>query len=176
MVKFLRYCIYFILFFLAFLFFLPKENLYFALEKELKTEAVVIYDESIHERLFGVEIEHAFLNAQSIDIAEIQEIDILLLGLYNSVELQGILLSEISANFFPKKIEKVTLRYSIMHPLSLSIQASGEFGVIDGRYSLENKMLTVKLQPSKLLLKSYRRTLRFFKKSKDGEYIYEKTL
>jgi hypothetical protein len=85
-------------------------------------------------------------------------------------------LSSIVEAYLPSKIKLVTIEYSLLHPLSVKIHSLGDFGDLNARFDLVELKLNATLKPSKLLLEKYSSSLRFFKKSQDGEYVYEKAI
>jgi len=176
MVKIYKFFSYALFFFVMLIVFLPKENLYFALEKELKKENIIIYNETIEEGLFSLDLDESIINFQKIDIAKVDSINFNIYGLYNSLEATNIRLFTFSKNFLPSKISSLKLQYSVLDPLVITIYSKGDFGVLDGRYDFIKKLLQIKVIPSKKMLKEYKNTLRFLKKSQNGEYIYEQTL
>jgi len=176
MVRFIKFLAYTLFFIMSVLIFLPKENLYFLLEKELAKQDIFISNETISTGLFSIELEDAVVTYEGIEVAKIIRSDFELFLLYDKVELKEIELSSLISNYWPSKIENVVVTYSVIDPVNIHAVAEGTFGQIVAEYSLEDSRVSVVLKPSKLIFKKYRSTLRYFKKSKDGEYTYEKSL
>jgi len=156
--------------------FLPKENLYFAVEKELKKDGVILYSETIQEDPFSLDIQGSIVNFQTIDIAKVAHIEIGLYGFYNTFDAQDIQLYTFSKNFLPSKIKYLRATYLLFDPLHIKIMAEGEFGILEGQYNIKEHLLKVTIQPSKKMLQEYQNSLGLLKKLKNGEYSYETTL
>jgi len=176
MVRKLAIFIGFVLFFLlALMYFTPKENIYFALEHELKKYDVVISNEKIDDSGFTLNLSAAEIFFKSIKSADIKEINIKIFGLYNSISIQDIQLSQTASSFLPLNIQKVTITHSIFNPLNINIYELGDDGEIEGSFNLVEMALHIIFEPSELMLKKYKNSMREFKKSEDGSYSYDKT-
>jgi len=176
MVKIARYLAYMLFFILSFLIFLPKENLYFLLEKELSKKEVFISDEVVTTSVFSLEVDSALVSYEGIEVAKIKKTKFDLYLFYNAIELNDIELSSLVSNYWPSKVQSAVVSYSVLNPLEVTAVARGSFGEIKAHYLLKESKVKVVLKPSKLILSKYRSSLRYFKKSKDGEYSYEKSL
>jgi hypothetical protein len=172
-IKFLSYT----LFFLGMItFFTPKENLYFLLEKQLSKYDLVISDEQLTPQLFSLDINNATIYFKEIELAEVQGITMKPFGVYNLIEFHNLKLSTMSKNFLPPKVETIQLKYTLLQPLYITIDAIGDFGAVTLRYAIKEKKITATLKPSKVMLQRYRSSLRKFKKNKNGEYTYATSL
>jgi len=171
--KFFAYLLFFIMMLLV---FIPKENLFYLLEKELAKEELYISNERLKEELFTLKIQNASLSYKGIAFADVQEIESVFLFFYNEVSFKDMKLSSLLANYWPQKVQTGKISYSVLNPLDLQAVAKGDFGEIHAKYSLQKRVLKVFLTPSKLMLQKYRNSLRYFKKLKTGEYSYEKSL
>jgi len=172
LLKFLGFSLFFILALMA---FIPKASVYFLLEKELKNFEVVISKESLQENLFSLDITNLEVSAKGIDSALVQEAEVTLLLLSNTIELHNIKLSSLVESYLPSKIEYFQVNYSVLNPLNVTAVGHGGFGEAKASFDLSSRALEVRLKPSKKMLSSYRSSLRKFKKSDKGEYVYAKT-
>ena len=176
MVKKLSIFFGFVLFFLlALMYFTPKENIYFALESELEKYDIIISNEKINDSGFTLKLSDAEIFFKSIKSADIKEIDIKIFGIYNSLSMSDIKLSSAASSFLPLNIEKVTITHSIFNPLNINIYELGDDGEVEGSFNLVDMALHIIFHPSELMLKEYKNSMREFKKSEDGEYVYDKT-
>ena len=166
---------YVLFFLLALMYFAPKENIYFALENELKKHDVIISNEKINDSGFTLELNDAEIFFKSIKSAEIKAIDIKIFGVYNSLTLEGIKLSEAASSFLPLNVERVSITHSIFNPLNISIYELGENGEIEGSFNVMEMALRILFNPSELMLQEYKNSMNKFKKSEDGSYGYDKT-
>jgi len=166
--------LFYTLFFLAMLlFFTPKENLYYFGEEQLKPLGVVIgYEEAI-DHGFSLEITDAKLYVQKIKSANIASTTIRVFGVYNSVDVENIVLDSTFEQFFPPLVNHVSLHQSIFSPQQVIAEAVGDFGEAHATVNLLDRNVSVIVKPSKLMLSRYRNTLRQLKKTKEGDYRYE---
>jgi hypothetical protein len=167
---------YFLVFLFALILFTPKQSVYYFAEAQLKPLSVIVSNESLQDNLFSLDIDNAKVYGQNIEAASVEKTKVIILGIYNSIEISNIQLASFMNSFFPKNIEHISIHYSIINPLSVNIFADGEFGVVDGELSLFDQNVSLVLKPSKLMLSNYKTTLREFKKQSNGEYTYAKAL
>jgi len=171
--KFFAYLLFFIF---ALMLFMPKESLYYLAEEQLKEFSVVITDESLVDSFISLEVKTLDLSLKGVESAYADSLSFTLLGLYNSVSVEEIKLSSVVEVYLPSKIKTLNVEYSIFHPLSIRANSIGEFGEVKAEFDLVDLSLNAHLKPSKLMLKKYKNSLRFFKKSKEGEYLYAKNI
>ena len=172
MVKIVRFFAYILFFILALIYFMPKESIYFFAEKELQKYHVVIDNESIKDKGFSLELSHLNVYVESIQSAKIENLDVLFFGIYNEIEADNIELSTAVASMLPTKIESVNIKYSIVNPLNVTLNAVGAFGTLHGVANLKERKITAELKPSSLMKRKYRSALYNFKKQANGEYEY----
>jgi len=172
MAKFFVYMSFFLFVLVA---FSPKSSVYYFAEQELKKFGVVISDEKLDERLSSLNIQNLDISAKEIETALIQEADITLLLVYNSVNLTNIKLSSLVESYLPSKIDSLNITYTLFNPLYITADGVGEFGEVSAEVSIVDRNASVVLKPSKKMFTEYQKSLRMFKKSEDGEYVYAKT-
>ena len=165
---------YVVFFLLALMYFSPKVNLYYFLEKKLSEKSVIIDDEQVVDNGFSLSIKNAKINIKSIQSATVQEVNVKVFGLYNAVSLENIKLSSVAASMIPTDVASVNIRYTIFNPLNITADAVGGFGEAEITFSILDMALHLDLIPSKKMLSSHRSTLRSLKKSKEGDYSYDK--
>jgi len=173
--KFSKFLAFSLFFFIALILFMPKENFYFLLEKELQKFDVVVSEERLQERSLSLEIENLHITAKEVDSAVIERADVMLLGFYNSIFFEGIELSSIVSVYLPPKLESVKVKYSILNPFIVYVDAHGEFGEAQLHFSLLESQLQASVKPSKKMLKEYKKSMRMLQKDENGEYSYAKT-
>ncbi len=111
-----------IVFCISTLYFLPKQNLYYAAEKALKKYDLVISDEDFISTPLGFKLEHASLYVKGVNIASLETVNISLNGLNASSKEMGYAYTQIDAanksiivNFEPTKTfikkYKIALKY-----------------------------------------------------------------
>ena len=172
MAKFFAYTLFFIFALVA---FSPKSSIYYFGEQNLKKFGVVISNETLNENLLSLNIQNLDISAKEIDTAIIKEADITLLLVYNAVSLRDIELSSLVESYLPSKIDSLDIKHTIINPLNISAEGFGKFGEASANISLKERSVEVTLKPSKKMFSKYKKTLKMFKKSEDGEYVYAKT-
>ena len=173
MKKIALFFLYVALFFMALLFFTPKENLYYYAEEQLKPLGVVVGYEEVRDHGFSLEVQHAKLYVKKIKTANIGSLVLKPYFLYNTLHIEKVVLDKTFEQFFPPLIEHIDITQSIIAPLQLHAEAIGDFGEATASINLLERNVSVVLKPSKIMLSHYRNTLRQLKKSKEGTYHYE---
>lgn len=173
MTKFLGYSLFFIL---ALMYFTPKVSVYYFLETMLIPHAVAINSESVVDNAFTLSVNHADISVQSIESANIAEINVKIFALYNRVEFKDITLSATSQAFVPRHVESANISYTLLNPLNVVAKINGAFGEADVKFNLIEKALHLKVKPSDLMLKEYKSTLQNMSKNENGEYVYDKNI
>ena len=172
MVKIGKFFAYLLFFIIALMYFMPKKSIYYFAEKELQKQGVVIAHEAVKDTGFSLELRHLDIYVRSIESASVKELDISLFGIYNGVSMQDIELSSTLSSMLPTEIKKVTLLYTLLHPLTVELSAVGAFGTLHADVNLKERKMSAVLQPSDIMKRKYRQALRNFKKQANGEYEY----
>lgn len=170
--KFLAFSLFFIL---AVMYFTPKVSVYYFAEEMLKEYGIIISKEEAVDNGLTLTLSHGIVSFKGIDSATLDELNIKLFGVYNSLDVNGVLLSSTAAAFVPLKIEHIEASYSVINPLYAIASAEGEFGSAELEFSILDNSIHLLLKPSKLMLQKYKSTLRNLKKNEEGEYVYDKT-
>ena len=176
MVKISKFLAYLLFFLLMSIVFFPKTNLFYLVEKELAPEKIYISNEKIESRPFGLDLREASLSYEGVQSMKVKKIEFLFLLFYNSANIEDIKLSSIIVNYWPQHIQSCKVEYMLFTPLMIKAIAKGDFGNLRAELALKTKHLKIFLKPSKIMLQRYKKTLHYFKKLENGEYLYEKTL
>lgn len=167
--------LYVALFFLALLYFLPKEHLYYLLQQELKEQKITLTQKSLQEKSFGLALENLTVSYEGVPVATIKHLDCTLFVFYNNLKAEGVTLSALTSSYLPPKLSYINANYSIVHPLNIDIEAKGAFGFLHVTMNVLEKRISAQLKPSHILQSNYRRSLRYLKREKNGEYSYAKS-
>jgi len=170
--KLLLFLAYSTFFIVALMAFFPKENIYFLLEKELKNFDVVISKEHVDSSLLSLNLQNLEITTKGIESALIDEASVTLLVFSNSIKLGNIKLSSLVEAYLPSRIDELEVTYTVFDPLHLNAVGMGAFGEAEASFNISSRELEVILKPSKKMLSKYRNSLRRFKKSENGEYVY----
>lgn len=173
--KLLKFFAFSLFFLLALVAFTPKEGFYFLLEQELQKFDVVISNERVEDNLLSLEIQNLQITTKGIDSLEVESADITLLLLYNAINFKDIRVSSLIDAYAPSKIDRVHVRYNILNPLAITADSEGDFGQARAEFHILDRELKLFINPSKLMMSRYQKTMRMLKKDENGEYIYAKT-
>ncbi len=175
MVKIAKFFAYLSFFILALMYFTPKISIYYFLESQLKNYDVIISSETLADNGFSLNIKSANVIVKTIESATVENLNILILGLYNSVEVENIELSSVAASMIPTKVSTLTIKHQLYDPLHINVNAVGEFGEVKVLLNILERSLHLELIPSTLMKKEYKNTLQNLEKSENGEFTYDKT-
>ncbi len=160
--------------YLALIFLMPKEELFYTLETFLKDQKVMIVKESIKDRLFDLKIKDVKLFYDGIETAQIDNITVKPWLFYNSVVAKNLSSGKDIKKMFDFKGEYVRLVQAFWHPFVAKIEAKGNFGKIWGKIFLKEGKIKLICEPEK----SFKRSQIFrelFKKRDEG-YVYESVI
>lgn len=168
----LSYTLFFIF---ALMVFIPKTSLYYLLEENMKKFHIVISQESLVENVLSLKIQNLEISVKDIHSGVVEEADITLLFFYNSLKFENIKLSSLVEAYLPSKIEELQVTYTIFNPLFVRVEGKGEFGELEADFNILERNLSVILQPTNMMLKRYKKSIKMFEKSEDGSYVYAKS-
>jgi hypothetical protein len=171
LMKFFSYTLFFIF---ALTLFIPKNSIYYFAEKNLKEFDVIISNESLEDTLLTLKVKNPRITLKAIEAASIEELDITLALLYNKIYIKNIALSSLVKSYLPSKLEYVAISYTLINPFVVYADALGEFGDARVEFNLKTRALQIFLHPSKKMFSHYKNSLKEFKKSETGEYVYAK--
>ncbi|WP_456450439.1 hypothetical protein [Hydrogenimonas sp.] len=143
--------------------FLSKERLCNAAIDALAKEEVTLCYEKRRTSPLGCETKFTTLLFAHSPIARIKRFS----ATPWRIEAEGVRLVGMAQSALPPRIAKVEVA-----PLEGAIRARGDFGTLEGRIDWLGRKVTLTLQPSSLMRRDYRGTLRHFK-PKNGKYLYE---
>jgi hypothetical protein len=154
----------------ALLIFMPKEELYFTLEKELAKQDIEINEESIEEGVFSLTLIKPVIYAKGIKIATIEKINIFTLIFTSNINIRSLSLDDSLKSFAPQKIDVANISHSLLSPFKVTIEAEGSFGVLKGNANLNERNLHLDFSETTKELGSIRTNLK-----KDEKGLYYET-
>jgi len=160
------------LFFTSFLYFLPKKNIYFQLEKELYKKHVVILDETFKEKPFGLLIKNMEVFYDGLNAGIASNLDFTSCLFFTKIDINKVRVSKSFEHILPLKIDEIIVEHKVFSFSKVNIVARGDFGEIKGFYDIFEKKIVGELKPSSLVKSKYKMILRTFK-LKNGKYEYE---
>lgn len=123
---------------------IPKEKLYFTFESFLSDYHISISNEDLMNRLFYLDVDNGSVVMDNQEVATIEHIRITPLIFMNQLTVSSVSISPSYRSFIPGKIDSLVLTYSLLHPLSVSIEGDGDFGHCEGNADiLEQKIKIV---------------------------------
>ena len=164
---------YAILTLITVLYFIPKTNLYYKLEHKLQPHEIVIHNEHVDDRWFWLEITDAQLYIQKLRSLSIQKTQVMLFGVYNRVDLEGVKLSSTFGHFLPTDIQTAKLSYALYDPLYINATVVGDFGNAKITLNLYEGLIHANIKVSKLMKSKFSSTLENFTLDKEGVYHYK---
>ena len=127
----------------ALLAFMPKQEMYYALEKALAEQEIEINEQSIEEGWFSLSIRDASVYGKGIKIAGIEKFTCHTLLFYTKIEIDSVVLDDSLKAMLPQTTDKVLLTYSLLSPLTVWIHAEGVFGTLEGSADLKERKLHI---------------------------------
>lgn len=175
--KFLLKIIFYPLIFLFMLIaFLPKNELYYFALLELKKENIVIAKETTKENFFGFEIDSASTSFNGLPIANIDSTKIQTLLFTNTIEISNIQVEQGFSKFVPSKIDEVIIKYTVLNPLFIIMNAKGKEFSVQGHFDIVSLKFHLDIDASKSFIKNYSMILKYLKQTKEGGYYFEYAL
>ncbi len=127
----------------ALLLFMPKEQLYFKLERELAKQGIELNENVIEERIAGLTLKGVTLYVKGVEVARADEVDLLTLLFFSQLEVKGLHMDKGLENMLPKSAERIVLMHSILSPTTISIEGKGSFGTVEGKIDLATRTLHI---------------------------------
>jgi len=169
---FLKYVLYLLFFIVTLIFFLPKENLYYLLEKKLVERNIIISKENIENKRFSFSINAPTVFYNEMEVLKIADINIVTSLITSNINMNNIKITSEFKSFIPENIDFIEMKYSIFNPLIVEWNSKGEFGILMGEVDLLKSRLTFHLKASKKMESLYKNIL-IQMKLEQGEYVYE---
>lgn len=136
---------------LAFVILMPKQELYYKLEETLLTQEIALNEEKIDEGFFGLSFKNVSVYVKGINVANIEEVNVFTVLFYSSIEVKGLRMDDSLKAMVPQETQKAILTHSVMAPFSVSVEALGSFGAMDGKIDLHERKVYLDFNESKKL-------------------------
>lgn len=168
----LLYSAAFVLFLLV---FLPKTALYHEAEMQMKPFGLTIAAESAVDRGFDFVLKGGDLYFEDLHVARLEQITVTPWLFYNSVRVAPFSLSADMESFAPRDVDGISVTYSVLDPLHVTLEGAGAFGSVTGRVALMERKVTLELTPSAALRAKRPFWLKQLRSIEGGAYRYETT-
>ena len=126
---------------LAILFFMPKQELYYTLETQLAKNGIKINEKSIEAGMFSLTLHESSVYVKDIKLANVERVEFFTLLFYTHVEVTNLVLDESLKSVVPTKIEEVSLTHQTWNPLQINVKAQGSFGAMQGNIAFIDRTL-----------------------------------
>jgi len=120
------------------LLFMPKAELYYTLESTLAKKDIKLNETSIEEGLFSLTLKDVTIYVKGIALGHVRELDFFTLFFYTSLDINDLKVDEVLHAKVPAMIKEASLTEHIFSPLSISVDANGSFGIIEGTITNSN--------------------------------------
>lgn len=166
-----KFIIFLLIFFIAIIALMPKENLYYTLKNILKSERIVITEERLNDNFISLKGDGISIFYDGIESVQAENFSVTAWGVYNKIDALGVGASKDLKSMFGFSADEIEITYALWNYEEAVIVASGDFGSIDGTFELSSQTLKLLLEPSSAFEKSPL-IRQYFKKSEEG-YTYE---
>jgi len=134
---------------LALLVLMPKQELYYKLEKVLEKQSIVMNEKQKDEGLFSLTLHEVDVYAKGIKLATIKKVDFFTFLFYSSVTCDDIILDDSLKTMLPTQITEVKATHAVWNPLKIDLKAEGPFGGADGFVDIKNSNIRLDFNESK---------------------------
>ena len=152
----------------AVMFFMPKKELYYLLEKKLHKQNIMISGEVLEEGILSLTVEHPVLSFSGASLATAKSITLWSILFYSKADFEGLVVAEGLPTKF--SIKELTATHSVLSPMKIAIAGESSLGTVQGQVNLGTQ--TVHLDLSKG--GSNKAISKYLKKSKKGWYYESK--
>ncbi|MEA3352811.1 MAG: hypothetical protein U9Q33_03200 [Campylobacterota bacterium] len=179
MKKIFKFILYILFFLISLTILLPKENIYYFVNKKLNEQKIVLNQSGINDEKVSLNIKDITVMYDNIEVSNIDTIKLDTFLLFNSLNIKGINIDSSMTRYVPKKIDNISARYSVLNPLKVIFKGSFELGVCNGYVDLLNRIIKIDIEVSQSFSKKYKHMVKYLKKekiqkdSKLARYSYE---
>jgi len=136
-------------FWMALLVFMPKEEIYFRLEKELTKQEIEINESAVEETLTGLVLKDPVIYVKGIKVATADQITFFTVLFYTKIMVSGVQVDESLKNMIPERVETLVLTHTVVDPIHITLFAKGSFGTVDGSISLKERTVHIDFTETK---------------------------
>ena len=160
--------IYIVIFLFSLVVLIPKSNIYYGFEKEIKKHHFILDNETIQERFNSMSIENIELYFKGESKGFIQKCTSIMYIFYNSINIDTL---KLNLNEDSYLINTILLKHTILSPLNIDISLTFDNNIYQGQIHLLDQTVTFNNAGFSYELKYLLQKLRF--KYKNGVYVYE---
>ncbi|WP_456431071.1 hypothetical protein [Nitratifractor sp.] len=151
--------------------FAPKRQLYFALEHRLDNEGITLHEGRIAPSFDGLDIRDLGIFYEGLKLAKVGDVRISTTLVSTTLHARGVEPSTALPLSAPLRIDRLTVRYVMWKPFTLTLEGNGTIGPFVGRVDLKKRTVRMNFSDPQAI-GPIRRYLKH--DSKKG-WIYENT-
>ena len=171
MKKLLKPLIYFHVLIALIILFLPKYNLYYALEEVLQEQKVYLSNETIIDRGFSLDVQNPDIAFEQLSLAQVDNIKISIWGFANGVRMENIHINDDFVGILPLEIDKIQVINLLYNPMVLDIKGESSEGFFFGSVDLLERKLLVHVRLDAAAQKKYPGILSRLTSEEGGHYF-----
>ncbi len=134
---------------LALLFFMPKAELYYGVEKALAKKDIRLNENSINEGIFSLHVTGITIYVKGIALAQIEELHFFTLLFYSKLDIYDLLVDEALHKQVPPHTKRLRLKHTLLNPVNLTLDANGSFGTAEGNINLLDRQIDIAFPQTK---------------------------
>jgi hypothetical protein len=150
----------------ALIIFMPKEELYFGLERALAKQGIEINEGMIEEGMFGLVLKDVSLYAEGVKVATAKRISLFTLLAYSKIKIEEFQTDSGLRSILSVHLKKTVLYHSLLNPVNVYFKSIGDTGEIEGYLSLREHKAYFTFSDEK----KSKPLKKFLKKDKKGWY------
>ncbi len=153
---------------LAVMFFMPKKELYYFLEKKLYAQQIMISDERLQEGLLSLTIAHPVFSLDGVSLAKAEHITLWSLLFYTKADVEGMVVAEeLPAEI---SIRTLTVTHTLLSPMKIVLSGESSIGALQGYIDLGTRILHLDIAKAE----KNKSVSKYLKKGQKGWYYESK--
>ncbi len=177
MIRVFKKLIYFLVCLALFLelsiYLFPKKELLYYINNKLHSYYISFNSKKIEDKGFKVILSDTSFEYDKLPIAKSKEILLFPLLFVNKITIKNLHLSDVASDILPKKIDFITIYWSLLQGYRVKIYAKGDIGKVEGYVDLYHRRVVLFLKILKGIEAKYPNLLRVMTKEAKG-YKYVK--
>jgi len=173
--------IYSLVFFLALIVFLPKENLFYYGLQKLKKQNIELNYKKLEDDFDKLSIDKTKVYYQGIEALEVQNIDTKVWFFINNIEFKKVILNDSIKKMVPTidSFQLLQMQYTLIDPLHIQIKGIFNEGKLKGSFNLIDRVIKIEFYTSKSFKSKYKSLIKLLKYNKEkstpkgDQYSYE---
>ena len=130
---------------------MPKQELYYMLEKELSKHEIILNEQELDEGMFSLRLKQVTVYFKGINVAMIEEMKLTTLLFYSCVKVESLQVDDSLKTMVPQNTKEARVKHSVLSPLKLFVEANGSFGAMEGSIDLSERNIRLDFNESKHL-------------------------